>query len=590
MRRKNNVLKNVLLFTAIFCLVAVIHAEEAGSNPADDSATVVKSKIRAVTVFMDKALITRSAALTLAPGDYRLVFDGLPENIISESIQVEGKGDFLLKQFQYREKSIRDDSGAKKITALRSQVKTLQFRVKEMEDKIQQAEKEMQFIERILNKITTFDPKSETTAEIDPDKWIKMVSFYRSKLETLLKESREADRQKDDTQNEIDRLQSDINNTSVSSVKKEYHVELSVLVKSAGDIRLDLTYLVTEATWIPAYDLRVSTENKIMTVVYNAVVQQNTSEDWTDAELKFSTAKPNMASKHPDLQRWSVDFHIPPPAAKPSTPPEGAPAINLQQQFQAANMQNVYNVDGGNLKKEVASKLDDEARKRQQEFRSEMEKLESEVEDKSISVVFAIPGKNTIKSDNVPHKISIMSREMPVYFRYSAVPKRMKAAFLKARVKNTSDYPILPGDYNVFLNNGFITTSRMEFKSPNEEFWTFLGMDEGIKIEYKSKQKSKDSSALFSKKTSNLIYENLVTVTNNKKTDIEIVIWDQLPIPFNKEITVELLEPKKIDDTSLKKTDDDFLEWICRLKPGEKMKIPFKFAIQYPKGREINVK
>ncbi len=590
MRRKNNALKNVLLFTAIFCFVAVIHAEEAGSNPADDSATVVKSKIRAVTVFMDKALITRSAALTLAPGDYRLVFAGLPENIISESIQVEGKGDFLLKQFQYREKSIRDDSGAKKITALRSQVKTLQFRVKEMEDKIQQAEKEMQFIERILSKITTFDPKSETTTEIDPDKWIKMVSFYRSKLETLLKESREATRQKDDTQNEIDRLQSEINNTSVSSVKKEYHVELSVLVKSAGDIRLDLTYLVTEATWIPAYDLRVSTENKIMTVVYNAVVQQNTSEDWTDAELKFSTAKPNMASKHPDLQRWSVDFYIPPPAAKPATPPEGAQAINLQQQFQAANMQNVYNVDGGNLKKEVASKLDDEARKRQQEFRSEMEKLESEVEDKSISVVFAIPGKNTIKSDNVPHKISIMSREMPAYFRYSAAPKRMKAAFLKARVKNTSDYPILPGDYNVFLNNGFITTSRMEFKSPNEEFWTFLGMDEGIKIEYKSKQNYKESSTLFSKKTSNLIYENLVTVTNNKKTDIEIVIWDQLPIPFNKEITVELLEPKKIDDTSLKKTDDDFLEWICRLKPGEKLKIPFKFTIQYPKGREINVK
>jgi uncharacterized protein (TIGR02231 family) len=379
-------------------------------------------------------------------------------------------------------------------------------------------------------------------------------------------------------------------------------VELSVLVKSAGPIRLDLSYLVTEATWMPGYDLRVSTEKKIMTVVYNAVVQQNTSEDWSDVELKFSTAKPNIASKHPDLQRWPIVFYTPPPPPPPVTKTAnvmqltpGVQSQSVQQQFQGVNMQNVYqetvyNVDGVNVTKKVASKLDDEAHKRQQEFRSEMERIESGIEDKSISVVFTMPGKNTIKSDNVPHKISIMSREMPVYFRYSTVPKLMRAAFLKARVKNTSDYPILPGDYNVFLNNAFITTSRMGFKSPNEEFWTFLGMDEGIKVEYKSKEKYKESSALFAKKTSSLVYENLISVTNNKKIEIEIVIWDQLPIPNDKEISVELLEPKQINNVSLKKTDEEFLEWISRLKPGEKLKIPLKFAIQYPKGREIRTK
>ncbi len=594
MRRKNNTLTNVLLFTVIFSLAAAIYATEAVPTPAADSTMIVKSKISAVTIFMDRALITRSAVLTLAPGDYQLVFDDLPENIISESIQVDGKGDFLLKQFQYREKTTRDDSGAKKIAELRSKIKTLQFQIKQMEDKIQQSEKEMEFFERIIDKITKPDSNSEKTEAMDPDKWMKMVSFYHSKLDTLLKESRDANQQKDDNQDEINRLQSEISNTDESSVTEKYHVELSVLVKSAGPIRLDLSYLVTEATWIPAYDLRVSTEKKIMTVVYNAEVQQNTSEDWTDVELKFSTAKPNMASKHPDLQRWSVDFYTPPPAIPSAKVVPGVNPQVMQQQFQAVNMANVhqevvYNVDGLKTQAKV-SKLDDEARKRQQEFRSAMERLESEIEDKSISVVFAIPGKNTIKSDNVPHKISIMSREMPVYFRYSIVPKMMKAAFLKARVKNTSDYPILPGDYNVFLNNGFITTSRMGFKSPNEEFWTFLGMDEGIKVEYKSKEKYKDSSALFSKTTSNLIYENLITIINNKKTEVEIVIWDQLPIPNNKEITVELLEPKQINNISLKKTDNDFLEWICRLKPGEKLEIPLKFAIQYPKGREIKVK
>lgn len=595
-RRKNNISRNILLLAAIFCLTTAIYAAETVPTPTNDSTITVKSKISAVTIFMDRALITRTAALTPTPGDYQLLFDDLPENIISQSLQVDGKGDFLLKQFQYREKTTSDDSGTKKIAELRSRIKTLQFQIKEMDDKIQQSEKETEFFERIIDKITKSDSNAEKTEPLDPDKWIKMVSFYHSQLDAILKESREATRQKEDNEAEINRLQGEISNTTGSSVTTKYQVELSVLVKSAGPIRLDLSYLVTEAAWIPGYDLRVSTEKKTMTVVYNAVVQQNTSEDWTDVELKFSTAKPNIASKHPDLQRWSVDLYTPPPVVV--TTAKVAPGVNqqvMQQQFQQpANMTNVYqevvvNVDG--LAKQVkVSKLDDEARKRQQEFRSEMEKLESEVEDKSISVVFAMPGKNTIKSDNVPHKISIMTRELPAYFRYSTVPKLMKAAFLKARVKNTSDYPILPGDYNVFLNNAFITTSRMGFKSTNEEFWTFLGMDEGIKVEYKSKEKYKDSSAFLGKTSSNLIYDNLVSITNNKKIEVEIVIWDQLPISNNKEITVELLEPKQINNTSLKKTDNDFLEWMYRLKPGEKLEIPLKFAIQYPKGREIKAK
>ncbi|MDQ1354095.1 MAG: hypothetical protein QG657_4404, partial [Acidobacteriota bacterium] len=400
MKRKDNISINILLLAAIFCLKIVIYAAETAPIPANDSTMTVKSKISAVTIFMDRALITRTAVLTLSPGDYQLLFADLPENIISQSLQVDGKGDFLLKEFQYREKTTSDDSGTKKIAELRSRIKTLQFQIKEMDDKIQQSEEETEFFERIIDKITKSDSNAEKSEALDPDKWMKMVSFYHTKLDDLLKQSRDATQQKEDNEEEINRLQGEIGNTTGSSDTTKYQVELSVLVKSAGPIRLDLSYLVTEAAWIPGYDLRVSTEKKTMTVVYNAAVQQNTSEDWTDVELKFSTAKPNIASKHPDLLRWSVDFYTPPPPPPVVvTTAKVAPGVNqqvMQQQFQQpANMTNVYEQVVANavgLAKQVkSSKLDDEARKRQQEFRSEMEKLQSEVEDKSISVVFAIP-------------------------------------------------------------------------------------------------------------------------------------------------------------------------------------------------------
>ena len=42
-------------------------------------------------------------------------------------------------------------------------------------------------------------------------------------------------------------------------------------------------------------------------------------------------------------------------------------------------------------------------------------------------------------------------------FRYETIPRRACYAFLKAVVKNTSPYVMLPGESNVFLDNSFVS-------------------------------------------------------------------------------------------------------------------------------------
>lgn len=100
-------------------------------------------------------------------------------------------------------------------------------------------------------------------------------------------------------------------------------------VQERGEIELDLSYLVRDASWTPSYDIRVSTEDKLLKVVYciftwiiiwrdnrfifgqiiyYGLIQQNTSDDWIDAKLSLSTAMPSVGGQVPELNTLRVGF------------------------------------------------------------------------------------------------------------------------------------------------------------------------------------------------------------------------------------------------------------------------------------------
>ena len=53
---------------------------------------LTKSSISSVTVYPDRASVTREADLSLVPGVHSVIFDGLPSALIPNSVRVSGKG------------------------------------------------------------------------------------------------------------------------------------------------------------------------------------------------------------------------------------------------------------------------------------------------------------------------------------------------------------------------------------------------------------------------------------------------------------------------------------------------------------------
>ena len=82
------------------------------------------------------------------------------------------------------------------------------------------------------------------------------------------------------------------------------------------DAVLYVSYVVTNASWSSAYDIRVFTKDKNMKVIlslslipihphthilfqvqYYGLIKQQTGEDWKDAQISLSTAQPSVGGQ-----------------------------------------------------------------------------------------------------------------------------------------------------------------------------------------------------------------------------------------------------------------------------------------------------
>ncbi len=271
------------------------------------SLNAVESKITSVTVYSDRAQITRSATTYLTKGEHKILFDELPQSIEQNSIQANGKGNAILRDVTFKTEQFAQITDETK-KALNDELLELQDKKNTLSDKKKQALDEKGVVKSILIKLTSTTEKTENV-ELDPEKWIKMVEFYRSKHESLDKEIRETDKFVRDINAEIDKIKREIREAGQQAYKYKNMVEVLVDVQKEGNLKLDLSYIVYGPSWRPVYDLRVDSQEKTMNLTYKSNIFQTTGEDWINVDLKLSTAKPNISAQPPELYPHYISIY-----------------------------------------------------------------------------------------------------------------------------------------------------------------------------------------------------------------------------------------------------------------------------------------
>jgi uncharacterized protein (TIGR02231 family) len=547
-----------------------------GANAvAGDTKSATSSTITAVTVYLDRALVTRTISQRLLKGEHTVVFDNLPEAIDQNSVQANGEGNAILKDVKLKKEYYSTTTDEEKMK-LNMKMQSLQDSLVDANDILVDASKEQKMTEELLDKImirisAVSGNDKVLQPEPDPEKWMKMVANYRIKIDALNKQYRLTERRIRLFNEEINFIQTKLNSLGGSQEKSKTFAEVLIEVKEESNITVNFTYIVLGPSWYPVYDIRAFTDTKKVQITYQAMIQQNTTEDWSKVQIKLSTARANINGQQPTMNPWYISLY------EPSIADESRDDVSKKSE-----MSQMYSNTMPLSETRAAEKSKPEEK---------IENIginESTVELGATSAVFTVPGNNSIYSDNQPHKVSITTKEFDAYFRYSTVPKLMTYAFLKVKVKNTTDFPLLPGSTNVFLDNNFVSTSQMELVNPDQEFWTFLGVDEGIDVKYKNLKQYQDEEGLIKKKNK-YVYDYLIEITNNKKTEEEIVVWDQIPIANSADIKVTLIAPDLSQENKDLKIDDlKNLEWFYKLKPGQQIKIPFKFNVEGPKDKAIS--
>ena len=178
------------------------------------------------------------------------------------------------------------------------------------------------------------------------------------------------------------------------------------------------------------------------------------------------------------------------------------------------------------------------------------------IEAGATSASFKIAVASSVPSDNSPQKAPITAVKLAANPEYLTVPKRLATAYLTAKVVNSSDFPLLAGAMNVFLDGTFVATSALRTVMSGEKFDLALGADEGISVKHKRVNKFTEDTGLTNS-GKRITYEYLITVQNNKKTTERVIVADQVPLSRNEKIVVKLLSP---DAKEVKPTDEGTLK------------------------------
>jgi uncharacterized protein (TIGR02231 family) len=527
----------------------------------------VDSTISAVTVYTDRAVVTRSATINLPGGTTELVFANLPQALNERSLQVSGRGTAQALILDVSAKQTYVDF-------------TPNARVKELEDQLKGLGKQMRGIDDRTNLLNAqqasltqmeaalFAPPTKDVPRPDLTQFTNSLNYLTEQKAKLLTERATLDDQREELQNKINTVQNQLNELRGTGGRAFKTVTVRVSAPQAGSLDVALSYTVPGASWAPSYDARVLSAERAVALGYFGIVRQSTGEDWKDVALTLSTARPGLGGAAPVLTVWNVDVFNP-VLLQAAAANERRREMSAKAAAPAAV--NMQTFTSGGLADAAAPEEKDAVM------------ATATIEAGATSASFKIATSASVPSDNSPQKVPITSATLKAAPEYLTVPKRLTTAYLTAKVVNSSEFPLLAGAMNVFLDGTFVATSSLRTVMSGEKFDLALGADEGISVKHKRVNRFTEDTGITNS-GKRVTYEYLITIQNNKKTAERVIVADQIPLSRNEKIVVKQLTPSPGE---LKPTDEGSLKWTLDLKPGEKRELPVKFTIEYP--NEVNV-
>jgi uncharacterized protein (TIGR02231 family) len=550
---------------ALFSLVVF-----AASGLAAGAASVTApSQVTEVTVYQDRALVTRSASVPLAAGEQQVVFEGLPAGLDENSVRARGQGrgyKILGVEIRRDYQKTEENEQTKK---LRGQIKALQQKIQDLEDERGDLNQKRELLRKLGDNLGAGGDKAPAAvADLKT-----FADYYGAQLAATSVRLRGIERGCADLTKQRNELNSQLATLTRPGSPDRRTVVVTVSADAATSAGLQVDYLIHGCSWQPQYDVHYQAGSKNLALTAYGIIRQNSGESWDSVKVTLSTARPQQGTSLPDLTAWTLNVREHAPAA-PLPVIADAP---LEAAKQNRKDENRFNntaavgeyLGGGSADSASQSRL----------YGSLSGKLATaSVETQGFSAAYKVPATVSVPSDGQPHRCTISVMELAAAQSYASTPKLNPGAFVKAKVKNANAAPLLPGQLNVFMGNDFVGSSRLSLVGPEGVFDLFLGKDDTLKVQRKDKTRREETSGVFSKsKVVKMGYT--IELENFQNQDVTVSVKDQIPVSQNEKIKVSYKASAKVAEEN-KETGE--LTWTLTVPAKKKVALDVDFQVECP--------
>lgn len=535
---------------------------------AADSVSV-ESRITDVTVYADRALVTRTADITVGAGESAVLIEGLPEGLVEESLRVEGLGNapFLIGSIESRqvfaEELVREEE-----RKLNEEIQDLQDQIRALDDRIRATNDQLAFIKGLVEELPKNLGKAAGKDRSTPAEWKQAWSTIGDGSAAALETVHKSEMARRDLQAKVEKKQRELAGIRTGA-KTTRTVRVNLESKSAAKGQLKVHYQMYGAMWRPLYEARLDVEKAKTALVQRAEVRQGTGEDWNSVALTLSTARPSHSVQAPDLYSWFIDIYEPPVHPQPaSAPARHSMADSVQYKAKGE----IGGFSGAMTEEALAS--------------APAEEREAVAVTTEFSAEFAVGGRSTVPADSEFHKFTLGSRTLDSALAVRSVPKLDPTAYLFSEITWDGDAPLLPGTVAVFRDGAYIGNGHIGMTRTDEKIKLSYGPDDRVKIAYFPEKDGKSREGLINKKK-RIERRYRTEVENYHDREIEITIQDQVPVPQDERIEVELLDD--ITPPTAKDVEDrkGVMEWKRVWTPKEKGKIRLGYSVTYPVDENV---
>jgi len=531
-----------ILTAAVVVVAAPVAAQDAG-------------RIERVVVFADRAEVTRAAVGRCEAGTAAVAFAALPDAVDLRTLRGEADGDTVVVGVS--------TTSTELVESLDAQVKQLVDDIQVLDDQLALLQREHADEQERVTSLSSYRGWFRTLIGEDlrqqkPDvgRWEQLLTMLRSESVSSSTATVARNAAIRDLQRRHQRLSNRLARLNPSAAPANLTATVAVTCGSSSSPTVRLSYVVPGASWHPEYDLRFTPPAKakvgegtaVLTVA--GVVTQASGEDWLDAEIWLSTAKPRLGGEAP----------LPNPITVHGRPDEQQKVLVQAQEHRAADL------EAGNGGDAAAAN--------------------ATLEDGGKAFVLKLPKRVTVRADGRPYWFPVDDVPAKAKSALIAVPNLSPYVFQAVAFNNPAAYPLIEGTVHVFRGATFVGDEHLVYRAPGEPIELSLGIDEEIALERQDLlEQHREAGFLSSDKTIAHAYRTILH--NRSAAAVVVEVREQVPVSKSADIKVKI----ETDKTSVGFGFDPVrghLKWNVGLKKAATEQRDVAFTIALPKEWTVN--